>query len=367
MSEWGKGVLNNNIGWGQGFNNTINWGAIYASSYRGQTVISEILNLQSIIDNFKIRVANDGGTFEAESNLLSILTSVNDTVGLSKINMLLTPNAFKTGKAYNVIGATDFAMLRNTDATRVKSNGLIEVQGSNIMRIDYTSGTPVILDELQATNLFTFSEDYGNSVYIKEGNISTAPTVTINNSLSPRGLTEASRIQFPLVSATNSYSLVYRIIGSLSGNHNTFVYLKGNVGSESIFLFVISGGVRTTLTCSLTTSWQKFELPFTGTGSSFWQIGVDLRSNSGQSSRPAQTIYVWGTQLTLGALSSSHIPTTSAAVTRNDDLLTVTPPAGTVKITTTFLNNTTQVLNTIPATFTLPTGQIRQTVFQSSL
>ena len=80
MSDWGKGAINNNIGWGQGFNNEINWGSIYALSYTGDTSISQVVNnLETIVSDFKTRVSNDGGTFEAEPNLLSILTLLSQT------------------------------------------------------------------------------------------------------------------------------------------------------------------------------------------------------------------------------------------------------------------------------------------------
>ena len=79
MSEWGEGVINNNIGWGKGFDNNIGWGAVYAVSYAGETVLSQVLNVQSIVDAFKIRVAADSGTFEAEANLVSILTTLQNT------------------------------------------------------------------------------------------------------------------------------------------------------------------------------------------------------------------------------------------------------------------------------------------------
>ena len=43
MSNWGKGVLNNIIGWGQGGNNDISWGNIYKLSNSGQTQILNFL------------------------------------------------------------------------------------------------------------------------------------------------------------------------------------------------------------------------------------------------------------------------------------------------------------------------------------
>ena len=78
-------------------------------------------------------------------------------------------------------------------------------------------------------------------------------------------------------------------------------------------------------------------------------------------------VYIWGAQAEIASNVSSHIPTTNSAVTRNSDVITVAPPVGTVKITTTFSNDTTQVITTIPATFTVPDGLIKQVLMQSSL
>jgi hypothetical protein len=65
------------------------------------------------------------------------------------------------------------------------------------------------------------------------------------------------------------------------------------------------------------------------------------------------TIYYFGivaetTQVT------SDIFTGIEVTTRNQDLVTVNPPAGTVKITTFFEDGSTQILTTIPTMFTLP-------------
>ena len=77
MSDWGKGAQNNNIGWGQGFDNTINWGAVYAVSYSGLTNITGAIDIvETIITNFKNRVVADDGSFEAEQNLRNTLTNL---------------------------------------------------------------------------------------------------------------------------------------------------------------------------------------------------------------------------------------------------------------------------------------------------
>ena len=77
MSDWGQGSKNNNIGWGQGaVNNDISWGAVHSKSWAGDTDIVGIDPNQVIINTFKARVLADGGTFEAESCLLTYLNTI---------------------------------------------------------------------------------------------------------------------------------------------------------------------------------------------------------------------------------------------------------------------------------------------------
>ena len=72
MSDWGQGAKNNTIGWGQGaVNNDIGWGAVHADSWSGDTDIVGLDPIETIINAFKTRVLADGGTFEAESCLIT--------------------------------------------------------------------------------------------------------------------------------------------------------------------------------------------------------------------------------------------------------------------------------------------------------
>ena len=76
MTDWGQGASNNDIGWGQGaVNNDINWGSVYADSYSGDT---DIIGspIPGIVNAFKERVLADGGTFEAESCLVTFLNTI---------------------------------------------------------------------------------------------------------------------------------------------------------------------------------------------------------------------------------------------------------------------------------------------------
>jgi hypothetical protein len=77
-------------------------------------------------------------------------------------SLLITPNAYKAGKLYSIIptdGAGDLDVVRNTTATRVNENGLIEEVGLNVPRLDFSNGScPSILVEPQRTNLVFPSE-----------------------------------------------------------------------------------------------------------------------------------------------------------------------------------------------------------------
>jgi hypothetical protein len=315
--------------------------------YLGNSLIYSATNaIQTIIDNFKIRVANDGGTFEAESNLLSILNSVDSTIGLSKVNMLFTPNAQKSSKGYNVIGSTDFAMVRNTTATRFNSSGLVVNSPINTMRIDYSSGTPMILDEAQATNLITYSNDFNDASYTK-------------SNFTQNALTTTSLDGSTILGYDFGNGFIFKDFTSVSGNPFAFgLYIKANKNA----VIKIRDNTGAAVDRSLTTDWTRISSSGNAVAASTRLI-LDNRTTLVADLK----VFLYQAQAESGNALTSIIPTVAASVTRNADVLTVTPPASTVRITTTFLDNTTQVLNTIPATFTLPTGQIRQVVFQNSL
>jgi hypothetical protein len=62
--DWGQAVNNNTINWGQSAtNNTINFGYVYENSPSGETELLGDENQDAL--NFRDRVINDSGTFEA--------------------------------------------------------------------------------------------------------------------------------------------------------------------------------------------------------------------------------------------------------------------------------------------------------------
>jgi hypothetical protein len=71
MSDFGQGAVNNDIGWGQGAsNNDIGWGFVHGISWSPSTNLVGS-PVPAIVSAFEIRVLADGGTFEAESCLIT--------------------------------------------------------------------------------------------------------------------------------------------------------------------------------------------------------------------------------------------------------------------------------------------------------
>jgi hypothetical protein len=102
---------------------------------------------------YAARVAADGGVTEAGA-------CVNAVSGISlNSSLLLVPSGYKSGVVYSQIptnGDGDLTFTRASSATRVNSDGEIEVVGSGVPRLDYSQGScPALLLEPQRTNILT--------------------------------------------------------------------------------------------------------------------------------------------------------------------------------------------------------------------
>jgi len=273
---------------------------------------------------------------------------------LSKASLVLTPNAYKAGKLYSVVpsdGSGDFTVTRATSATRVNSLGLIETVGINVPRIDYTNAScPSILVEPQRTNLFLRSEEFENASWVKLNT-----TLMQNSTISPSGDMGADMI----TSITNSTTLAVQVCTIVSGttysttfyakqNTQRFIYIRftsnsssnhyvsvvfdlqdGTVGQTSVgttsgtlinatATSVANGFYRITLVASINVTDGNVGIGFapTKTGNTFNTAGtITFGITNGNS------LFLWGAQLELGGNATSYIPTTTAAVTRNADLI----------------------------------------------
>lgn len=312
-----------------------------------------ISKLLLLIKNFKTRVLADSGTFEAEECLKTSLP----TLIQNGPSLVITPNAVKAGKLYSIVptdGTGDLTVTRATSATRVNSAGLIENVGANIARLDYTNKScPSILVEPQRTNLLLQSETFTNG-WTSEGATISANTITSpDGNLTADTLTEI---------AMNDVHRIYRnaLITTSGVNYTSSIFVKKDTARYFRLSFIQSNSTTVWVAAQFDLDTKTFTSGVGSGGGTFVSASI-IELSSGwfrvslvasvpsvtanilyclsngtaiisSQSRGCPTylgnvtnkIFIWGAQLELGSNATSYMPTTTATVTRNADVISKT-------------------------------------------
>jgi len=260
-------------------------------------------------------------------------------------SLVVTPNGAKASKLYAIkptSGAGDLSVTRATTATRVNSAGLIESVASNVPRLDYTNSTcPSILVEPQRTNLALYSEQFQN-VYWGKFNTS----INTNVTTAPDGNSTADKF---VENTLNNFHSMDSTFTSGTGIHTATIfakigerrYLRLNiteitpaVDHTALFdlqtgtLLSNSTGVTATIT-SVVNGWYRIRVTSPALVGGLLRMAVLMQTTTSSTPQSytgdgTSGIYLWGAQLEAGSYATSYIPTTTAAVTRNADVISKT-------------------------------------------
>jgi hypothetical protein len=253
-------------------------------------------------------------------------------------SLALIPSGYKASKVYSVLptdGTGDFTFTRSGNATRVNSEGLIELVSSSVPRLNYplidgvVSGCPSLLLEPQRINLITYSEELSNWTNIQN------VTVTDNQIISPDGTLNASRINETtdneahriflnptVANAQHSFSVF------MKAGTRDWCYLRLDSQSSDRAWFNIKDGVIGTVDSDLTASiedygngWFRCTVVSQGVTFDTTPLGIiaittgdNVQSYVGDVN---EYIYAWGVQLEAGSYPTSYIPTSGTIETRS--------------------------------------------------
>jgi hypothetical protein len=194
----------------------------------------------------------------------------------------------------------------------------------NLPTIDYSDGGPTLLLNPQATNLVTYSQDFTNAGWTKNGS-----TVNANVITAPDGTLTGTQLNVTAVTysglyvATTSTSAIYTVSFFVKKGTKKWFYITNPSANAAKVWFDLDLGILGTVSSGYTATislvsngWYRCTITnLVAEPIVYTQCGVSDANNSSTPSS-AGYIYIWGAQTEVGLNASSYIPTIASTVTR---------------------------------------------------
>jgi hypothetical protein len=264
------------------------------------------------------------------------------------LNFASTKSLVDSATGLNLVTFT-----RASSATFIDSAGTLQTAAVDVPRFNHnpTTGESLgLLVEEARTNSLLRSEEFDNAAWPRSG--TTLPTITANAAVAPSGATTADLwtraitgsnfiSQAPAKAASAiqyTFSVfVKQSVGNFcalrcQGTFPNKVDVVFNISSGTISTAAtVAGGTFTGPSASITAypnGWYRLTVTATSDTATSYQCIASFSSNGvlidGIDSVSNSAGLLWGAQLEAGALPTSYIPTTAAAVTRSGDVANIT-------------------------------------------